>query len=124
MRSITMFSAFTFDSRYNKSVKKFIGNVYCLNKMCSDIICVHKKIFQSLERNDHHGLQRSCTRQLRNNPFEKQTNSFLLEFGCGIYIFRRQKNQFKKLLEMCISNKPKRKVCFPFNQQNFQFPRL
>ena len=40
--------------------------------------------------------------QVRNIPFEDQTNSFFLSFGPGVYILKRIKNQFKMLLEMCI----------------------
>ena len=50
LRAITKCSTFIPDSRYNNCIIKLIGNVPCPKKMCSDILCVHKKTFQFLEK--------------------------------------------------------------------------
>ena len=53
LRAITMCSAFNPDCRYDNSSIKLIGNMFCPKTICSDILSVHKKTFQSLERSDH-----------------------------------------------------------------------
>ena len=55
--------------------------------MCSGRLCLHKKTFQSLGRSDHQCPQCESVCQLRNIPFENQTNSFFLSFGPGLYLF-------------------------------------
>ena len=64
-----------------------IGDVYCPNTKCSGRICLHKKTFQSLGRSDYQCLQCASVCQVRNIPFEDQTNSFFLSFGARVYIF-------------------------------------
>ena len=45
LRTHTMCSTFTLDSRYDNRNFKFIGNVFCPNTKCPRILCVHKKVF-------------------------------------------------------------------------------
>ena len=52
LRAFTIYSTFTRDCRYDKSNFNFFGNVFCQDKICSGILCVHKKTFHSLERSD------------------------------------------------------------------------
>ena len=46
-----------------------------------------KKTFQSIGRSDYQCSQCGSVCQVRNIPFEDQTNSFFLSFGAGVYIF-------------------------------------
>ena len=86
LRAITMCSAFTPDSGYDNSTVFLIGDVYCPNTKCLGKLCRHKKTFQSLGRTDHQCPQCASVCQVRNIPFEDQTNSFFLSFGPGVYI--------------------------------------
>ena len=54
--AITMCSAITPGSRYDKSLSKLFGNVCCPSTMCSDVLSVHKKVLQSLSRSDYQCL--------------------------------------------------------------------
>ena len=56
-KAFAMCSAFTLDFRHDNSIIQLTGNVCCPNTICSDIICVHKKTFQSLERSDYQCAQ-------------------------------------------------------------------
>ena len=49
-------------------------------------LCMHKKTFQSLGRGDYQCPQRPSVCEVRNIPFEDQTNSFFLSPGQGVYI--------------------------------------
>ena len=82
-----MCSAFTPDFGYDNSTTILIGDVYCPNTKCSGKICQHKKTFQSLGRSDYQRPQCASVCQVRNIPFEDQTNSFFLSFGQGVCIF-------------------------------------
>ena len=82
-----MCSAFTTDCGYDKSTIILIGDVYCPNTKCLGKLCLHKKIFQSLGRSDYQCPQCASVCQVRNIPFENQTNSLFLSFGRGVYIF-------------------------------------
>ena len=46
-----------------------------------------QKTFQSLGRSDYQCPQSGSVWQVRNLPFEDQTNSFFLSVGRGVYIF-------------------------------------
>ena len=46
---------------------------------------MHKKTFQSLGRSEYHCPQCASVCQVRNTPFEDQTNSFFLSFSQGVY---------------------------------------
>ena len=82
-----MYSAFTPDCAYDNSAIIIIGDVYCPNTKCLGKLCLHKKNFQSLGRSDSQCPQCASVCQVRNIPFERQTNSFFLSFGAGVYIF-------------------------------------
>ena len=88
--SVTFFRAITMcitDCAYDNSAIIIIGDVYCPNTKCLRKLCLHKKTFQSLGRTDYQCPQCASVCQVRNNPFEDQTNSFFLSFGAGVYIF-------------------------------------
>ena len=82
-----MCSAFTPICGYDNSTIIFIGDVYCPNTKCSGKLYLHKKIFQSLGRSDYQCPQCASVCQVRNIPFENQTNSFFLSLGQGVCIF-------------------------------------
>ena len=73
------------DFAYDNSA--IIGDVYCPNTKCLGKLCLHKKTFQSVGRSDYQCPQCGSVCQVRNIPFEGQTNSFFLSFGAGVYIF-------------------------------------
>ena len=68
------------DCAYDNSVIIIIGDLYCPNTKCLGKLRLHKRTFQSLGR-----CASVC--QVRNIPFEDQTNSFFLSLGPGVYIF-------------------------------------
>ena len=76
-----MCGAFTPDCGYDNSTLILIGNVSCPNTKCLGKICLHKKTFQSLGRSDYQCPQCGSVCQVRNIPFEEQTNSFFLSLG-------------------------------------------
>ena len=80
-----MCSEFTSDCGYDNSTIILIGDVSC--QKCSCRLCLHKKIFQSLDRSDYQRPQCGFVCQVRNILFEDQTNSFFLSLGQGVYIF-------------------------------------
>ena len=82
-----MCSAFTPDCGNDNSTTVLLREVYCLNANCSGKLCLLKKIFQSLGRTDYQCSQCTSVCQVRNIPSEGQTNSFILSFGQGFYIF-------------------------------------
>ena len=75
------------DCGYDKSTTFLIGDVCCPNTKCLGEFCLHKKTFQSLGRSDYQCPQCASVCQVRNIPFEDQTNSFFWSFGAGVYIF-------------------------------------
>ena len=80
-------SEFTSDSRYDNSIIKVIGKVYCPDTMCSDIFCFHKKTFKSLSRSNYQCPQYSSMYQVRNILFDEQTKSFLVEVFSRVIYF-------------------------------------
>ena len=86
LRAIKICSAFTPDCGYDNSVIILIGDVYCPNTKCLGKRCQHKKTFHCLGRSDYHCPQCESVCQVRNIPFEDQTNSFFLSLGQGVYI--------------------------------------
>ena len=82
-----MCSAFTPDFGYDNSTIILIGDVFCPNTKCLCKLCPQKKSFQSLGRSDYQCPQCGSVCQVRNIPFEYQTNSFFLSLGQGFYIF-------------------------------------
>ena len=75
------------DCGYDNSATIIFGDVYCPYTKCLGKLCLHKKTFQSLGRSDYQCLQCASVCQVRNIPFEDQTNSFFLSFGAGVYLF-------------------------------------
>ena len=90
LTSVIIFRANTMcstDFAYGNSAIIIIGDVYCPNTKCLGKLCLHKKTFQSLGRSDYQCPQCGSLCQVRNIPFEDQTNSFFLSFRAGVYIF-------------------------------------
>ena len=83
-----MCSAFTPDCWYGNSTIILIGDVYCPNTKCLGQFCLHKETFQCLGRSDYRCPQCGSVCQVRNIPFEDQTNPFLLSLVEGVYIFK------------------------------------
>ena len=81
-----MRTSFSPDCGYDNSTIFLIGVVCCPNTKCLGKHCLHKKTFQSLGRSDYQCPQGTSVCQVRNIPFEDQTNSFFLSFGPGVYI--------------------------------------
>ena len=90
LRAITMCSASIIDCGYGNSSIVLIGDVYCPNTKRLVELCQHRMIFQSLDRSDYQCLQCASACQVRNIPFEDQTNAFYLSFGRGVHIFEER----------------------------------
>ena len=80
---------------------------HCLGKLC-----LHKKTFQSLGRSDYQCPQCASVCQVRNNPFEDQTNSLFLSFVPGVYIFEETPKSIQDVIgdvncagEYCLNKK-------------------
>ena len=82
-----MCSAFTPHCGFDNSTFILLGDVSCPNTKCSGRLCLHKKTFQSLGRSDYQCPQCGSVCQVRNSPFDDQTNSIFLSLGQGVYIF-------------------------------------
>ena len=93
-----MCSAFTPDCGYDNSTIILIGDVFCPNTKCLGKICLHKKTFQSLGRSDYHGPQCGSVCQVRNIPFEEQTNYFFLSLVQGVYIFEQSSKSVQDVI--------------------------
>ena len=109
-----MCSAFTPDCWYDNSTITLIGDVYCPNTKCLGELCLHKKTFESLGRSNYQCPQCGSVCQVRNIPFEEQTNSFFLSLGPGVYIFEDSPKSIQDVIgdvycpgEYC----PKREKC-------------
>ena len=87
LRAITICSSFTPDCGYDRSTIILIGDVCFPNTKCSGELCLHKKTFQSLGRSGYQYPHCASVCQVRNIPFEDQTNSLFSSFGPGVYIF-------------------------------------
>ena len=98
LRAITMCSAFTPDCGYENSIIILIGDVYCPNRKCLGKLCLHKKNFQSLGRSDYQFPQCASVCQVRNIPFECQTNSFFLSLRQGVYIFEENPKSIQDVI--------------------------
>ena len=93
-----MCSAFTPDCTYDNSANIIMGDVYCPNTKCLGKFCLHKKTFQSLGRSDYQCPQCASVCQVRNIPFEDQTNSFFLSIGRGVYIFEESPKSIQDVI--------------------------
>ena len=98
LKAITMCSTFTPDSGHDNSTINLIGDVYCPNTKCFEKLCLHKKTFQSLGRSDYQCPQGGSVCQVRNIPFEEQTNSFFLSLGHGVYIFEERAKSIQEVI--------------------------
>ena len=86
------------DFAYDNSTMILIGDVYCPNAKCLGKLCQHKKTFQSLGRSDYQCPQCGSLCQVRNIPFEEQTNSFFLSLGQGVYIFEGRPKSLQEVI--------------------------
>ena len=93
-----MCSAFTHGCGYENSAIILIGDVYCPNTNCLGKLCLHKKTFQSLGRSDYQCPQCGSMCQMRNIPFEEQTNSFFLSLGQGVYVFEESSKSIQDVI--------------------------
>ena len=93
-----MSSAITPDCGYDKSVIILIGDVYCPNTKCLGKVCLHKKTFHSLGRSDYRCPQCASVCQVRNIPFEEQTNSFFLSLGQGVSILEENTKSIQDVI--------------------------
>ena len=106
-----MCSAFTPDCGHDNSTIILIGDVYC--PKCSGKFCMHKKTFKSLGRSDYQCPQCASVCQVRNIPFEDQTNSSFLSFGPWVYIFEENPKSIQDVIGdvycpgKCCSNREK-----------------
>ena len=99
--SVTLFRAITMCSTnfaYDNSTIILIGDVYCPNTKCLGKLCLHKKTFQPLGRSDYQCPQCASVCQVRNIPFEDQTNSFFLSLGPGVYIFEENPKPIQEVI--------------------------
>ena len=86
------------DCAYDNSAIIIIGDVFCPNAKCLSKLCLHKKTLQPLGRSDYQSPQCGSLSQVRNNPFEDQTNSFFLSFGQGVYIFEERPKSSQEVI--------------------------
>ena len=86
------------DFAYDNSTIILIGDVYCPNAKFLGKPCQHKKTFQSLGRSDYQCPQCGSLCQVRNIPFEEQTNSFLMSPGQGVYIFEERPKSIQEVI--------------------------
>ena len=93
-----MCSPFTPDCRYDNSTIILIGGVYCPNTKCLGKLRLHKKSLQSLGRSDYQCPQCASVCQVRNIPFEDQTNSFFLSFGQVVYILEKNSKAIQDVI--------------------------
>ena len=84
-----MCSAFTPDCRYDKSVIKIIGNVYCPITLCSGLLCVLKRTSQSVSRSEYSVL--TARRPVRFTLKNKQNH-----FDRGIYNLEETQTSLQK----------------------------
>ena len=98
LRAITMCSAFTPDCGYDNCTINLIGDVYCPNTKCLGKVCQHKRVFQSLGRSDYQCPHCASMCQVRNVPFEYQTNSLFLSLGQRVYIFEENPKSIQNVI--------------------------
>ena len=110
------------DSRYDNCIIKFIGNVYCPDTICSDILCLHKNYFQSLSTRDCQNPQCESMYQVRRTKFPFRTNKFefLVVWSRDLYLSRDKKTHSRCFQSCVLFNMPQSNVFSPSNQQHFQ----
>ena len=114
-----MCSAFNLDNRCDNRIINFFWNVFCPNTRCLDILCVQEKTYKSPSRSHYQGPQSSMQYSFGKNKF-----IFLEVWSEGLCFWRDAKINSRWRWRCVLSNMPERKVCSPFNQQNFQYLRL
>ena len=97
-RAIIMCSSFIPDCGYDNSNIIFIGDVYWPNTEYFGWLCLHKKTFQSLSRSDYQWQQCPSVCQVRNIPFEDQTNSFFLSLGPGVFVIEENPKSIQDVI--------------------------
>ena len=120
MTTSTRCSAFTLDCRYDKRIMKLIGNVYCPETMCSDILCVHRKTFQSLETSDYQCPQWSSTCQVRIIPLRNKQIRFSWSLFKGFIFLKRRKKSIQDVIGDLFCPKCSNEK-FPFLSTNKNF---
>ena len=93
-----MCSAFNPDCGYDNSSIILIGDVYCPNTKYLGKRCLHKKTFQSVGRGDYQRPHCGSMCQVRNIPFEDQTNSFFLLLGQVVYNFEESQKSVQDVI--------------------------
>ena len=86
------------DCGYDNTTITLIVDMYCSDTKCLGKFCLQKKTFQSLGRSDYQKPQCASLCQLRNIPFEDQTNSFFLSFGPGVYVFEESPKSIQDVI--------------------------
>ena len=89
LRAFTKCSSFSPDCGYVNSTIILLDDVYCPKTKCLGKLCLHKQIFQSLGRSVYQYQQCASLCQMRNIPFEDQTNSFFVSLGQVVHIFEK-----------------------------------
>ena len=82
-----MCGAITIDCRYDNRNNKFVENVYSPKTMCSGILFMPQKAYQSLDRRIYQYPQCTFTCQIRNVPFADRVSSFFLKCDQRHYPF-------------------------------------
>ena len=113
-----MCSALNPDCGYDNSTIILIGDVYRPNTKCLGKICLHKKTFQSLGRSKYRRPLCASVCQVRNIPFEEQSNSFFLSLGQGVYIFEESPTSIQDVIgdvfcpgEFCLNREKFESLC-------------
>ena len=122
LRAVTLCSAFAPICGNDNITSNPLGDVFCPNTKCSGKLCLHKKILN---------LSAEAIINVRNArlyvlgaqySFWKSNKFLFLDVWRRDLQFRRGAKMISICYWRCVWSKmPKRKVCWPFNQQNFQF---
>ena len=94
-----MCSAITTDCRYDNSNNKPVENVYSPKSMCSGILFVPRKAYQSHDRSIYQYPQCTFTCQVRNVPFVDRVNSFFLKCDQGLFTFEETQKSIPDVFE-------------------------
>ena len=86
------------DCGYDNSTIILIRDVFHPNTKCSGKLCMHKKTFQSPGRSGYQCPQCASVCQLRNIPFEDETNSFFLSLVQGVYVFEETRKSIQDVI--------------------------
>ena len=111
LRAKTMCSTFTPDCRYDESITKVTGNVYCPNT----------KDFSSLEWSDYQCPLCELKCQLRQIPLKNKQFRFSWFVTENLSFWGDAKINSRCYWRYIKSSMSKRKVCFSVSQQKFSF---